>query len=400
MTARPLLPALAARPVLPPGFVHRSPATRLVLADGAIDRLRDELGMLGIRRPMLLAGRRTRCSALFGRALAVLGDLPHVLAEAVPAHSSTSLVERLAGQARMAAVDGFVAFGGGSASDTAKAVALLLAEGGRLADHAVRFVPPAMLVSPPLHAAKLPIVAVPGTASGAEVTASLGVRDDDHGAKLLFTDLRLAARLVLIDPRANLEVPAALMCATGMNGLAHCIEGLYSRERTPLAETLALDAMVRFADALPAVHRRPEDAAARAALLYAAHLSGLVLLNARTCLHHALCHAIGAVTGAGHGDANAVMLPHSVAFNAGAAAAPLARAAAALGAGDDAAALVRALRALQAAAGVPVRLRDIGVPAEALDRIAAKTLGERGLYYNPRPVSGAAELRALLGAAF
>ena len=391
-------------PALPPAFAHQTPATRLVLGDGAIDALRTELPLLRIRRPMLLAGARTQASALFARVLAALDGPACVRADAVPAHSSSGLVERLASLARETGVDGFIAVGGGSASDTAKAVALLLAEGGRLADHAVRFTPPATLVVPPLRADKLPIVAVPGTASGAEVTASLGVRDNELGAKLLFTDPRLAARLVLIDPQANLEVPAALMCATGMNGLAHCIEGLYSRERSPLAETLALDAAARFAEALPAVHRDPADAAARARLLYAAHLSGRVLLNARTCLHHAICHAIGAVAGVGHGDANAVLLPHSVAFNAHGATADtaraLARAAASLGAPAEPGALAPALVALQAAAGVPTRLRDIGVPATSLDRIAAKTMGERGLHYNPRPVSGAHELRALLDAAF
>ena len=380
---------------LPEAFSHRSPAMRLVLREGAASDLRAEITGLGIAHPMVLAGARSQRSGLFATALASLGDMPFEWAEAVPAHSSVDLVERLAAQAAAAGVDGFVAIGGGSASDTAKAVALLLAEGGRLADHAVRFTPPRTLVVPPLRAAKLPIVSLPGTASGAEVTASLGVRDAD-GAKLLFTDLQLAARLVLIDPLANLEVPAALMCATGMNGLAHCIEGLYSSERSPLAETLALDAIDRFARALPAVHAAPRDPRARADLLYAAHLSGLVLLNARTCLHHAVCHAIGSVTGVGHGDANAVMLPHAVAFNAPAAAPALARAAAALGTTD----LVEGLRALQAAIGVPTRLRDIGVPAESLDRIAAKTLRERGLYYNPRPVADASEVRALLQAAF
>ncbi|HST45969.1 MAG TPA: iron-containing alcohol dehydrogenase [Luteimonas sp.] len=383
----------------PTSFVHQSPATRLVFGAGAVDALRAELPLLRIRRPMLLAGARTRDSALFARVLSALDGRFHLLADAVPAHSSVALVERLAAQARHAGIDGFIAVGGGSASDTAKAVALLLSEGGRLADHAVRFTPPATLVAPPLRADKLPIVAVPGTASGAEVTASLGVRDED-GAKLLFSDIRLAARLVLVDPAANLDVPAALMCATGMNGLAHCIEGLYSRERSPLAETIALDAIARFAEALPAVHRRPGDAAARGRLLYAAHLSGRVLLNARTCLHHAICHAIGAVAGVGHGDANAVMLPHAVAFNADAAGASLARAGVVLGVGTEAAAVVPALRALQAAAGVQTRLRDIGVPAAALERIAAKTMRERGLHYNPRPVSGAHEVRALLDAAF
>lgn len=397
MTTNPS--ASAVLPALPSALEHRSPATRLVLRDGVIESLRDELDALGIRRPLLLAGARTQASALFARVLQSLGDLPRLLADPVPPHSSVTLVEQLTAQCADAGVDGFVAVGGGSASDTAKAVALLKAEGGRLADHAVRFTPPATLMAPRLLQPKLPIVSIPGTASGAEVTASLGVRDAD-GAKLLFTDLRLAARLVLVDPQANLEVPAALMCATGMNGLAHCIEGLYSRERSPLAETLALEALARFASALPAVHRQPADAAARAALLYAAHLSGLVLLNARTCLHHAICHAIGSVTGVGHGDANSVMLPHSVAFNAAVAAQPLARAAAAMGAGHDAAALLGRLRTLQAETAVPTRLRDIGVPATALDRIAAKTLGERGLYYNPRPITNPAELRALLDLAF
>lgn len=385
--------------MLPTSFVHRSAATRLVLRDGAIDDLRVELGALGIRRPLLLGSARMQRSALFARVVLALGDLPHTLAEPVPAHSSVSLVERLAAEAKVNGTDGFIAVGGGSASDTAKAIALLMAEGGRLADHAVRFTPPATLIAPPLLAPKLPIVAIPGTASGAEVTASLGVRDAE-GAKLLFTDIQLAARLVLIDPRANLEIPAALMCATGMNGLAHCIEGLYSLERSPLAETLALGAMARFAEALPAVHRAPQDVAARAALLYAAHLSGLVLVNARTCLHHAICHAIGSVTGVGHGDANAVMLPHVIAFNASAVAQPLARAAMAMGAGDDAAALVRAVYALQTLIGVPARLRDIGVSPDALDRIADKTLRERGLYYNPRPVADAREVRSLLDAAY
>ncbi|CAN5326969.1 iron-containing alcohol dehydrogenase [soil metagenome] len=384
---------------LPAHIVHRSPATRLVMGNGVIDTLAAELEWPNLRLPMLLAGSRTRASSVFTRVMSALSGTQSRDTEAVPAHSSVALVEQLARLARDAQVDGFVAVGGGSASDTAKAVALLVAEGGRLADHAVRFTPPSTLIAPPLRAAKLPIVSIPGTASGAEVTPSLGVRDAD-GAKLLFTDVQLAARLVLIDPLANLEVPAALMCSTGMNGLAHCIEGLYSRERSPLAETIALDAMVRFVPALAAVHARPDDVGARASLLYAAHLSGLVLINARTCLHHALCHAIGSVTGVPHGEANAVLLPHSVAFNADAAAAPLSRAAVALGAGSDAAALVDAIRQLQAGCGVPTRLRDIGVPSEALDRIAAKTMRERGLYYNPRPVSDAAELRVLLDAAF
>ena len=244
---------------------------------------------------------------------------------------------------------------------------------------------------------KLPIVTIPCTASGAEVTSSLGIRAAD-GSKLLFTDPQLASRVVLLDPQANLDVPVALMLATGMNGLAHCVEGLYSKVRSPLAEVLAIDGIGRFARTLPALRRNPDDVAQRGELLLAAHLSGLVLVNARTCLHHAICHAIGSVTGVSHGDANAVMLlPHALAFNRQAVQPQLDRAAVALGRGGD---FIAGLRELAAELEVPTRLRDIGVPREALDRVATKTLGERGLFFNPRTVRSADEILMVLEQAY
>ena len=389
-------------PDLPASFVQRSPAMKVVLRDGAVMALAAELALLGGTRPLLLCGASARRSALHAQVEAGLRGLERLAAPDVPAHSSVALVEQLAVRAREHGVDCIVALGGGSVSDTAKAVAILLGEGGRLADHAVSFTPPADLRVPVLSRPKLPIVSIPCTASGAEVTFGLGIRDDT-GRKLLFTDPQVAARLVLIDPAANVAVPAPLMLATGMNGLAHCIEGLYSMERAPLAEVLALDAIGRFAFALPAVKREPSSRQHRAELLYAAHLSGLVLVNARTCLHHAICHAIGSVTGVGHGDANSVLLPVVIGFNRPAVDDALDRAARAwpgLGPAADASALVPALQALQAQLGVPTRLRDIGVARDALPRIAAKTMGERGLYYNPRPVAAAQEIQALLEQAF
>lgn len=381
-------------------FVQRTPLMKVLMRDGAVDALGAELALLGVRRPLLVCGRSARQSTVFARVLAQLQGLELLQAPEVPAHSSVELVEGLAVQAREQGTDGIVALGGGSASDTAKAVAILLAEGGRLADHATRFTPPSTLHAPVLARPKLPIVSIPSTASGAEVTPSLGVRDAE-GKKLLFTDIQLASRLVLIDPAANVEVPAALLLSTGMNGLAHCIEGLYSLERSPLAEILALDAMARFARALPAVKHNPGSSEARGELLYAAHLSGLVLVNARTALHHAICHAIGSVTGVGHGDANSVLLPHVLRFNRPAVGPALALAASAWAGGAGAApAIEDALESLRTGLGVPTRLRDIGVPREALQRIADKTMGERGLYYNPRPVADAGEILALLAQAF
>ena len=378
-------------------FIHRTTATRVVFRDGALDDLADELCALGISRPMLLCGRRTAASALYARVRRLLAGWPCVSFEAVPAHSSVDVVEALVAQARAGQVDGFLAVGGGSVSDTAKATALLLAEGGRLEQHASRFTPPDRLVISDLAQPKLPIATVPCTASAAEVTPSLGVRAAD-GSKLLFSDPKLASRLIVIDPAANLCVPIGLMLSTAMNGLAHCVEGLYSRVRSPISDALALRGIALFLAALPAAARRPDDPVLRGDLLVAAHLSGQVLVNARTCLHHAICHALGAGTGIAHGDANAVLLPEVVRFNASAAAAELAQAAEAAGVPDGAGGLEQRLRSLRAELGVPTRLRDLGVRHDALDDVAAHVMGERGLFYNPRPIADVNEVRAILQA--
>jgi alcohol dehydrogenase len=339
----------------------------VVFRPGAIEALPGELDALGVRRPMVIAGKRA-ASAFSKITEGRLGVLD------VPEHSSVETVERIAAIARKEGVDGFIALGGGSASDTAKAAAILLAEVGRLEDHANHFTPPSTLHIPDLKAPKLPIVAVPSTASAAEVTPGLGVRSGAR--KLIFMDPKVAARVILIDPQANLSVPAALMLTTGMNGLAHCIEGLYSKVRTPISDALALHGINLFLAALRRVARQPDSVDARGELLVAAHLSGLVLLNARTCLHHAICHVLGSATRVAHGAANSVMLPHAIAFN-----------------GSP---YVQQVRELQAEIGVPRRLRDLGVQREALPEMARIVMGERGVYFNPRPVQGPQEVENLL----
>ena len=351
---------------------------------GACALLGQELTELGVRRPLVLSGARTAKSPAFERAVASLVPGSWRGYTDIPQHSSVEIVATLVRLAREHDADGFVAIGGGSVSDSAKATALWIAEGGNLEDHASRFTPPADLVVPALNAPKLPIAAIATTASGAEATLSLGIRTA-QGRKLLFSDIKLAARLILLDPEANTAVPASIMLATGMNGLAHCIEGLYAKVRTPMTDAFSRHAIDLFLDALPAVRREPDVVAHRAALLDAAHLSGLVLVNSRTCLHHAICHAIGAITGAAHGDANSVILPHAMGFNYQVVAPSLP---------------VERVVALQAELGVPKRLRDIGIAKDLLPTIANKVMGERGLYFNPRPVTHPDQVEELLQAAW
>ncbi|MGE0800769.1 MAG: iron-containing alcohol dehydrogenase family protein [Lautropia sp.] len=368
----------------PPDWIdYRNTGARVLMRPGAIDALPAEIDALGCRRLMLICGGRTRASRMFERIAAGLGERVVARYDRVVEHSSTVGVTEAAGAARAARVDGLVAVGGGSASDTAKGIAILLGEGGEIEAHASRFEPPDRFFPTPLPAPKIPVIAVPTTASAAEVTPGLGLRDRE-GRKLLFWDNTLASRLIVLDPEANVEVPATLMASTAMNGFAHCAEGLYSRLRNPISEALALQGARLFTRWLPAMVADPADVAARGGVLTAAHLSGMVISNARVGIHHAVCHCLGARGGLSHGVANSIMLPYAIAYNREEAAGPLALLAQAMGAEPTADAAIAAVRRLQADAGVPTRLRDTGLARELLPAIAADTFHDRGLFFNPR----------------
>ncbi|MFZ4759063.1 MAG: iron-containing alcohol dehydrogenase family protein [Burkholderiaceae bacterium] len=384
------------------GYEYRNTGTRVVQRAGAIDALGTEIDALGCRRLMVVCGGNTRRSRVFDRAVAALGARVAVLFDRVVEHSSTTLVTEAAAIARAERIDGLVAIGGGSASDTAKGIAILLGEGGEIVSHASRFEPPDRFFPKDLPSPKLPVIAVPTTASAAEVTPGLGLRDP-QGRKLLFWDPSLASRLIVLDPQANVDVPVAVMASSAMNGFAHCAEGLYSRLRNPISEALALHGITLFGRWLPAMAADPSSVEARGGVLAAAHLSGMVISNARVGIHHAVCHCLGARGGLSHGVANSVMLPHALAYNLSVAAPQLARMAVALGGGargrtDDAVARdgIDAVRALQQAAGVPRRLRDTGLDRALIPAIAEDTLRDRGLYFNPRRTESADAIRQLM----
>ena len=386
-------------------FQYLSSSCKLVSRPGALDTLAAEVDAMGAQRLMLVSGTRSAEGAAARAVRAALGQRLVCEAGGVPQHSGVSTVEAIAARAREFRVDGFIAVGGGSASDSAKAAAILLAEGGELADHANVFYPPDRYVQKFLNQAKLPIIAVPTTLSAAEVTPGLGIRAAD-GHKLVFWDPHVVPRLIILDGRATLDVPASLFACTGMNALAHCIEGMYSRVRNPISEGLALQGLRLLRPALEQVTERPQDEGARTDALVGACLSGMVISNARVGIHHGLCHGLGSLGGLPHGVANAILLPHAMRFNREVAAQQLALAAQALGAdtrgmtalaGADAA--IEAVQALQQRIGVPRRLRETGLDHTLLTRLAKGAMSDRGLYFNPR-LASEAEALALLEAAW
>lgn len=381
------------------GFTHRERECTTVLASDALALLPTHLSALGVRKPMLITGASVRQQASYQRVLAALAPWQPVILAPVPSHASVQWVTHAAQVARTQGVDAFIAYGGGSCCDTAQATALLQAEGGELTQYAIRFTPPSTLVAPTLQQPKHPVIAIPTTASGAEMTPSMGITDE-HGHKFILHDVGTMSRVVLLDPVANLEVPPSVLMNTGFNALAHVLEGLYSLQRTPITDALCLHTIPLLVRSLPAVLEHPHSVTARADLMTAAHLAGRVIANARTALHHAMCHAIGSRCRVGHGEANAVMLPHVLAFNAQQVQTTLDQALAVWPDRQPHDTLVSCVQTLQVRLKIARRLRDLGIAREQLNAVAHQVMGERGLYFNPRTVTDPGEILSLLELAY
>jgi alcohol dehydrogenase class IV len=262
--------------------------------------------------------------------------------------------------ARQLGADCAVVVGGGSTTGLGKAIAL---ESG------------------------LPILAIPTTYAGSEMTPIYGI--SEGGIKRTGSDPRVLPRTVIYDPKLTLTLPVGLSVTSGMNAIAHAAEGLYARESNPIMDLMAEEGIRAMATALPALRQDPHDLESRSQALYGAWLCGTVLGNVGMALHHKLCHTLGGSFGMPHAEVHAVMLPQVIAYNAPAIPAALAKMGRALGSDRPA----RALYDLAHSSGAPVSLRALGMAETDLDR-AAK-LAVANPYWNPRPVVEAA-VRELL----
>jgi maleylacetate reductase len=262
--------------------------------------------------------------------------------------------DRIADVAAAAAgADSLLAVGGGSAIDLAKAVS---AETG------------------------LPLVSVPTTYSGAEWTDFYGVRDPGRRMKGGGAGAHLAG--IVYEPRLTLELPCDQSGGTALNALAHCAEALYVAGHNPEGDREALAGAKLINEALPPVLADGHDLAARTRLLEGAEHAGAALGSAGLALGHAMAQALGGRYGIAHGAANALCLPPALRFNEPVVPEAIRRFGEALGA-DDPAARVQEL----AGASGFTRLRELGVPEDELDEVAAAVVQRAGAKANPRPAT-------------
>lgn len=246
-------------------------------------------------------------------------------------------------------------------------------------------------------ASGLPILAIPTTYAGSEMTPIYGITE--AGLKKTGKDPRVLPRTVIYDPELTLSLPVHLSVTSGMNAIAHAAEGLYAQDSNPVMDLMAEEGIRAIAQALPGIRRDAHDVTARGDALYGAWLCGAVLGNVGMALHHKLCHTLGGSFNLPHAEVHTVVLPQAMAFNAPAVPQAMKRIERALGRGAGGSAAA-GLFDLARENGAPVALKDIGMKASDLDKAA--DIAVSNPYWNPRPfgVGERGEIRDLLQRAY
>ncbi|MGK7861855.1 iron-containing alcohol dehydrogenase [Falsiroseomonas sp. E2-1-a4] len=331
----------------------------MVMGGGAVAKLGDVLGQLGLSRPLVVTDPFMVSSGLLEHAMAPMraaGMAPAVFSDTVPDPTDTVIA---AGVAVFAAgdFDCLVGFGGGSPMDTAKAMAILAAApaGAKMRDFKV-----------PATASRgaVPIICIPTTAgTGSEATRFTIVTDTETDEKMLIAGLGALPLAAIVDHELTFGLPARITADTGIDSLTHALEAFVSAKANPVSDDYARSAMRLIAPNLRRVWADPRDAVAREAMMRGATLAGLAFSNASVALVHGMSRPIGAHFHVPHGLSNAMLLPAVTEFGLEAARARYAEAARVMGVaseaeGDQAAArrLVEELRALN---------RDLDVPSPA-----------------------------------
>ncbi len=388
------------------------PIERVHYGPGTLAALAGELAAHGIRKALLITGTTlaTKTPLVERVRAAAGGRIGGVFHETIQ-HVHRESVLRATEQARALGADGIVSFGGGTPNDTAKAVAMALAEG--ITTNAgfdrmrVKFDYPATLEVPPIRGQALPMVAISTTLSGGEFTHFAGVTDEIRQVKDLYIDSQLAARAVFLDAELTLETPPWLWLSTGMRSVDHCIEALCSSSAHPFTDALAVQALTTLGRQLRACKANPLDLVARTHAQLAAWMSVCGLANVTLGLSHGIGHQLGARNDVPHGVTSCVMMPAVMAFNAthvGARQVDVAKCldvdVSALGLEDAATAAREAVLALVKDLDLPWRLRDVGVAREDFPALAKDALEDMIVATNPRPVTSVAEVIAVLESAW
>ncbi len=351
--------------------------TRIHFGFGAVARSAHELEGMNIRRPLLVTDRGLLETGIPDLVRASIGDA--VLFSDTP-QNPTEKSARQAAQAFIDnACDGFVALGGGSPIDLAKAAALLVTHEEPLSFYAIAN-GGVDRIGPDIPS----IIAIPTTAGTGSEVARATVIITDIGAKLPIGSPYLVPKAAICDPELTLGLPAQLTAATGFDALSHCVETFCSPTVNPPASAIALDGIQRVVRFLKRAVDKGSDREARWQMLMAALQGGLTFQKGLGAVH-ALAHPLGELD-VHHGTVNAILLPHVLKFNRPHIEPKLEILAPQLGVSGPAD-VPRFFRDFAERCGLPITLRDIGIPMDVVHSVPSKAEKDSCNATNPAPLN-------------
>jgi len=338
-------------------FNYAGSPARIVFGDGASGSVGDWIVKSGRSRALVLATphQKADAEALSAR----LGALSVGVFAGAVMHTPVDVTQAAMAVVEESRADCLVSLGGGSTTGLGKAIA---------------------------YRTDLLQIVVPTTYAGSEATPILG--QTEAGRKTTVRDDKILPEIVIYDPQLTLNLPVAMSVTSGLNAMAHAVEGLYARDGNPISSQMALEGLKAFAKSLPVIVKDPRNAEARSQALYGAWLCGTVLGAVGMALHHKICHTLGGSFDMPHAETHAAMLPHTAGFNAEAAAVELAPAAEIFGGS-----IGGGLWDFAQAVGAPLSLQALGLSESDLDR--ASDIAVENPYWNPRPIDRGG-IRALL----
>jgi alcohol dehydrogenase len=374
-----------------PGHVH--------FGFGALERVGEAASALGAQRVFIVADPGVMTAGLVEPITASLkaANLSHVVYDKVVPNPDSQSVDAAVGAFDDSSADLIIGIGGGSGLDTAKAVSLVA--GGPPQGCVAEYSPFLDEASRPIPAPNdlPPVIAIPTTAgTGSEVTPWAIITDSE--AKFKFGvggGSATVPAVALVDPELTLTLPPFLTAATGMDALSHCIEAYVSTNENPMLDPMILYGIELIGRSLRLAVAQGDNHDARRDVMLGAMIGGIGITSKWLGACHALAHPLSSLAGIQHGVANALMLPHQMAYSLPAAMDRYARIGGVLDmpkavsgtVRQQAEKAVKAVRELAVDIGRPTHLQDVGVTPEMIPALAAGAYQDRNWPSNPRSVT-------------
>jgi alcohol dehydrogenase len=371
---------------MPPKTFTITQPTRLTFGAGAIDGLAALVRSCGGTKAFLVVDPGVKQAGLLEKITAPLqrDQLPIEIFDKVDPEPGLTLADKACKLAKKAGCDCVIGVGGGSAMDVAKAVSILLTNGGKAEDY---------LGLGKIKKAGVPKIMVPTTAgTGAEVTFTAVFINEKTKSKGGMNGDPLYPEAALLDPELTLSMPPHVTAATGIDAFIHAVEAYLSTQAHPISDMYALEAIELISQNLPKAYAHGGNLEARSNMMLGSLLGGKALATAGVGLVHAMSYPLGGMFGIPHGLANAVLLPYVIEYNLignpgkyAAVAEVMGYDTADLPLREAAALAVEAIYNLNRDVGIPGSLAELGIPAERIEEMADIALTvTRPVENNPR----------------